>query len=592
MKNFLINNKKHYIYILFLILFTSLLSFYSLELFHISVAIYSIVICFIIFIIVLNTHQIISNSYYIFIGLSFAYIAIFEIIHALTWKQLFYIPFISEVSAGSIWHCGRFTHSLIILLSFYFINKKINIKKVLTGLSVYFITLFTFLIYFNINFLSYIPTFNFLGYQFNNNYIVIFILIISIIYFDKYKLLFSDFHYNNMMSAIAFFIISEIFFILPTELNIYVDVFAHVTRLLSFYFVYRSVVLTGLKEPYNTIFYKLTQSNKKLNDLNQILNIVKNIHETINANYELDILFDKIVNDLIKKEDYQMAFIAEFDKEKNEIEIKSGVGVSNDFIKQKTLNIKKDINAITQAIEKRKIVKDSNPQSISNVFYKTDHNLHNSLIALPIYYENDIYGVLAITSYQKDAFNKKVVDLLDKITQNLGIAISRYLTTQQIRYISFHDQLTGLYNKNFFNEEIKRLDTKRKLPITIIISDFNDLKYINDNYGHNTGDKFLKTYAEILKKNSRQEDIIARWGGDEFVILLPNTGKEVTEKLLNRIRKEIEKIEIAKEKLSIAFGYAVKESSEKDINDIFKKADKNMYMNKKIMKNDKRENQV
>src|SRR6056297_2385851 len=587
MKKFLVKEKKHYIYILFLILFTSLISFYSLELFHISVAIYSIVICFIIFIIILNTHQIISNSYYIFIGLSFAYIAIFEIIHALTWKQLFYIPFISEIDVGSIWHCGRFTHSLIILLSFYFINKKINIKKVLTGLSVYFITLFTLLIYFNINFLNYIPKFNFLGYQFNNNYIVIIILLISIVLFDKFKLLFSDFHYNNMMSSIAFFIISEIFFILPTELNIYVDVFAHVTRLLSFYFIYRSVVLTGLKEPYNTIFYKLTQSNKKLNDLNHILSIVKNIHETINANYELDILFDKIVNDLIKKEDYQMAFIAEFDKEKNQIEIKSGVGVSNDFIKKKTLNIKKDINAITQAIEKRKIVKDSNPQSISNVFYKTDHNLHNSLIALPIYYENDIYGVLAITSYQKDAFNKKVVDLLDKITQNLGIAISRYLTTQQIRYISFHDQLTGLYNKNFFNEEIKRLDTKRKLPITIIISDFNDLKYINDNYGHNTGDKFLKTYAEILKKNSRQEDIIARWGGDEFVILLPNTGKEVTEKLLNRIRKEIEKIEIANEKLSIAFGYAVKESSEKDINDIFKKADKNMYMNKKIMKNDK-----
>ncbi|MGM0446536.1 MAG: MASE3 domain-containing protein, partial [Bacillota bacterium] len=509
MKNFLIKNKKHYIYILFLILLTSLLSFYSLEFFHITVAIYSIVICFIIFIIILNTHQIISNSYYIFLGLSFAYIAIFEILHAITWMELTFIPYISELDANTIWLSARSTHAFIIIISFYFINKKININKVLAALSIYFFGLLSFLIYFNIDFFDYLPRLNLLGFEFNNNYLIIIVLLLSIIIFEENRMLFSDFHYNNMMSSIVFFIISELFFVLPTELNIFSNVFGHITRLLSFYFIYRSVVLTGLKEPYNTIFYKLTQSNKKLNELNQILNIVKDIHETINANYELDILFDKIVNDLIKKEDYQMAFIGEYDKDKGQIEIKSGVGVSNDFIKKKTLNIKKDINAITQAIEKRKIVKDSNPQSVSNVFHKTDRNLHNSLIALPICYENNIYGVLAITSYQNDAFNSKIVELLNKITQNLGIAITRYLTTQKIRYVSFHDQLTGLYNKNFFNEEIKRLDTTRKLPITIIISDFNDLKYINDNYGHKTGDKFIKTYAEILKKNSRQEDIIA-----------------------------------------------------------------------------------
>ncbi|MDZ7672921.1 MAG: diguanylate cyclase [Halanaerobiales bacterium] len=585
MKKFLVKDKNHYIYILFLILFTSLLSVYSLELFHISVGIYSIVICFIIFIIILNTHQIISNSYYIFLGLSFAYIAIFEILHALTWQELMFLPYISGLDSESVWLCGRFTHALIILISFYFVGRKIKVYRVLIGLSIYSISLFTFLIHFNINFLDYLPSLNMFGFVFNNNYIVIVILLFSIIYFDKIKILFSKFHYNNMISSIIFFIISELFFILPTELNIYSNVFGHITRLLSFYFIYRSVVLTGLKEPYNTIFYKLTQSNKKLNDLNQILNIVKNIHETINANYELDILFDKIVNDLIKKEDYQMAFIGKYDNDKGNIEIKSGVGISNDFIEKKKLNINKDINAITQAIDKRKIVKDSNPYSISNIFYKKDHNLHNSLIALPICYENNIYGVLAITSYQNDAFNNKIVDLLNKITQNLGIAITRYLNTQEIIYISFHDQLTGLYNKNFFNEEMKRLDTKRKLPISVVISDFNDLKKINDNYGHNTGDKFLKAYADILKKNSRQEDIIARWGGDEFVILLPNTGEEKTKNLIDRIKSEIEKIEIANEKLSIAFGYAVKESNEQDIDEVFKIADQRMYKNKKLMKN-------
>ena len=557
MKKFILKDKKYYIFTLFLILSSSLFSFYSLELFYISVAIYSIVICFVIFIIVINTHQIISNSYYIFLGLSFAYIAIFELLHAITWQELMFLPYISGLDPESIWLCGRFTHALIILLSFYFIGVKIKVHRVLIGLTVYFVGLFAYLFYFRSSFLDYFPGFNLFGIEFDNNYIVIVLLLISIIHFENIKILFSDFHYSNMMSSIVFFIISELFFILPIELNIYIDVFAHISRLLSFYFVNRSVILTGLKEPYNSIFYKLTQSNKKLNDLNQILSIVKNIHETINANYELDILFDKIVNDLIKKEDYQMAFIGEYDRDTGQIEIKSGVGISNDFIEKKKLDVKKNINAVTLAIDKRKIVKDSNPYSISNIFYKNDYNLHNSLIALPICYDNNIYGVLVIASYQNDAFNNKVVDLLNKITQNLGIAITRYLNTQEIIYMSFHDQLTGLYNKNFFNEEMKRLDTTRKLPISVVISDFNDLKKINDNYGHKTGDKFLKAYADILKKISRQEDIIARWGGDEFVILLPNTGEEKTKNLIDRIKSELKKIEISNEKLSIAFGYAV-----------------------------------
>jgi diguanylate cyclase (GGDEF)-like protein len=118
------------------------------------------------------------------------------------------------------------------------------------------------------------------------------------------------------------------------------------------------------------------------------------------------------------------------------------------------------------------------------------------------------------------------------------------------------------------------------------------LKYINDNYGHKVGDEFLKTYAKILKKNSRQEDIIARWGGDEFVILLPNTDQSITENVIKRIREAVSKVEIEGETLSIACGYAIKESAEKDIEEIFKEADDRMYKDKREIKNNYRENQI
>lgn len=592
MKKSLLKNKLQFIMILAIILLSSVLSFYNFNLFYIVITIYSIVICFIIFIIVLNTHQIVANNYYIFLGIAFGFVGFFEFTHTLSYLGIEVLPILTGENSAQIWYLGRFTQALALLVSFFFTNKKLNIKWLITFFSIYSLLFLSTILYWKIPVFNYIPELNIRGYQIQNTYIIIAILIITLLFLSRRRLTFSDFHYDNMASAIIFFIISELFFILPASLYDFSNVFGHITRLLSFYFIYRSAVLSGLKEPYNTIFYKLTQSNKKLSDLNQILNIVKNIHETINVNLELNTLFEKIVNILIQKEDYQMAFIGEYLEESSEIKIKSSVGISSDFLKKEKLDLKKDDNAVVQAIKKRRIIKDDNPQSVLNIFDKTDNNIHNSLIALPINYDNNLYGVLVITSYRDNAFNERVVELLNKITQNLGIAITRYFTQQQIRYMSFHDQLTGLYNRNFFNEEINRLDTSRKLPISIIITDFNDLKYINDSYGHKIGDKFLKTYAQILKKNSRQEDIIARWGGDEFVILLPNTDENLTEKLLERLKNAVENVEIKGEKMSIAFGYAIKASPDQDIEETFRQADQNMYENKKLMKNNYRENQM
>ncbi len=83
---------------------------------------------------------------------------------------------------------------------------------------------------------------------------------------------------------------------------------------------------------------------------------------------------------------------------------------------------------------------------------------------------------------------------------------------EHIRYLSFHDSVTGLYNRAYFEEEAQRLDTGRSLPVSVIIGDLNNLKLVNDTFGHNEGDLLLNTIADILRKICRNEDIIARWG--------------------------------------------------------------------------------
>ena len=155
---------------------------------------------------------------------------------------------------------------------------------------------------------------------------------------------------------------------------------------------------------------------------------------------------------------------------------------------------------------------------------------------------------------------------------------------KKIIYISYHDQLTGLYNRRFFEEEIKRLDTKRQLPLSFVMGDLNSLKLTNDAFGHSEGDKILKETAELLKKVCRSDDIVARWGGDEFVIFLPKTSTAGSEKIVQRIKKECSKIIIQKIPLSLAIGIATKIKIGQDIDKIIGEAESNMYKNKLAQK--------
>lgn len=155
---------------------------------------------------------------------------------------------------------------------------------------------------------------------------------------------------------------------------------------------------------------------------------------------------------------------------------------------------------------------------------------------------------------------------------------------KQIEYLSFHDEMTGLYNRRYFENELKRLDSSRKYPITIIIGDLDGLKAINDSCGHKKGDEYIINTSNILKSTARSEDIIARIGGDEFALILPLTDCEEAAAICGRIRENIKEFNkqnnLAKE-LSISLGFEVLNNSEQSLDQVFKKADDNMYLNKR-----------
>ncbi|HRX42576.1 MAG TPA: diguanylate cyclase [Clostridia bacterium] len=154
----------------------------------------------------------------------------------------------------------------------------------------------------------------------------------------------------------------------------------------------------------------------------------------------------------------------------------------------------------------------------------------------------------------------------------------------RIEHISYHDHLTGLYNRRFLEEEFSRLDVKRNYPLSVIMADVNGLKLANDAFGHVEGDNILKNTAGILGDSCREDDIIARVGGDEFMILLPGTNAEDTKRIIERIEKSRFSGEETRLPVSISLGYAVKTDEGQDMDDLFKVAEDSMYRNKLDMK--------
>lgn len=157
---------------------------------------------------------------------------------------------------------------------------------------------------------------------------------------------------------------------------------------------------------------------------------------------------------------------------------------------------------------------------------------------------------------------------------------ARKKAEEEILYLSYYDQLTGLYNRRYYEEERKRIDTSRNLPITLVLADVNGLKLTNDAFGHALGDNLLKKIAQVFKSECRVEDIIARVGGDEFVFLLPKTNSMEAEKIIERINRSI--TEKQKEHIicSVSFGWATKSYQNEDIRKIFMRAEDHMYRNK------------
>jgi diguanylate cyclase (GGDEF)-like protein len=163
---------------------------------------------------------------------------------------------------------------------------------------------------------------------------------------------------------------------------------------------------------------------------------------------------------------------------------------------------------------------------------------------------------------------------------------------EKIKYLSNHDPLTGVHNRSFFEQEKIRLEEKGNLPLSLIIGDVNGLKLSNDIFGHSQGDSLLKNIGSVMKLVCHPTDSLSRIGGDEFVILLPNTNEQGARDRIVKIQSILEEEFPPLGKDSISLGYATKNRTGDSLEIVFKQAENSMYSEKTLHYQEMQEKQL
>jgi len=268
--------------------------------------------------------------------------------------------------------------------------------------------------------------------------------------------------------------------------------------------------------------------------------LIYKINNFISSTLDLEAVLIKIVKLIRKYFNYLHCAVFLLDEQKENLYIAASDGCSAEIVENFRIKLGEGVVGKAAAAEKPLLVPDI---AKFKGYRDVIEGIHSEL-AVPLKVKNKLIGVFNVESKKLNTFDKRDLRLLSILSVPVAIAIQNARLHQQMKNLAITDELTGLYNFRYLQdrlkEEVKRAQRYER-SLALIMADIDYFKNYNDAFGHPEGNKVLKILANILKANVREIDMVGRYGGEEFIIILPEADKEEAREIAERIRLKVER---------------------------------------------------
>ena len=317
-----------------------------------------------------------------------------------------------------------------------------------------------------------------------------------------------------------------------------------------------------------------SEEQKKSRHLSLLNNITGHAIATLNP----DEMLSKIAEEMEKGLTYDHIGIAILDYSAKELVISAEAGTRREALGRRVSLGEGPVGEVGRSGQVV-IVRDAATSSLKPILPES-----TSAIALPVAYADQLLGALYVESVEKSDFPEEEILLLRTISDVFAGAWHNALTFQKAQEQAITDGLTGVKTHRFLMEALSaewKRSTRASRPFSLVLMDLDRFKFVNDFYGHLEGDVVLRRVAHILEQNCRRSDVVARYGGDEFVILMPETSVEQATQLASKLRSWVASDPLLRDKnITASFGIAGFPVHGSTPQELIQVADSSMYLSK------------
>lgn len=293
--------------------------------------------------------------------------------------------------------------------------------------------------------------------------------------------------------------------------------------------------LEGLRLNHKSIENQVLRLEEKILELYTLYSISK----TLSLSHQLDDLFNgtmELLGTTLGIDEYCLMLL-----QGEELVVKVAHGLNREALKKVSFRLDEGISGKVARSGKAVLIQDVSKEK-DFLYYKGLKKNIGSFMSIPLKSNDQIIGVLNTHRPKKGAFKSQELELFTAVAEHVSVAIEKARIFEKTKEDASRDELTGLYNRRFFFDqlakEMKRAKRYKKV-FSIVISDIDHFKSYNDLFGHVQGDYALRNVARVLEHSVRGEDIVARFGGEEFILILPEIGKSGAVKVAEKLRKNI-----------------------------------------------------